>query len=118
MSERFLEVKNLSCSFEIERNFLRQNKNLQVLKDINFSLNKGVTLGIVGESGCGKSTLCRTILSLNKKDKGNVIWFDKDINDFTKNDFKTFRKRVQVIFQDPYGSLNPRMTIGNIISEP
>ena len=75
MSERLLEVKNLSCSFEIERNFLRQNKNLQVLKDINFSLNKGVTLGIVGESGCGKSTLCRTILSLNKKDKGNVIWF-------------------------------------------
>jgi len=118
MSERLLEVKNLSCSFEIERNFLRQNKNLQVLKDINFSLNKGVTLGIVGESGCGKSTLCRTILSLNKKDKGNVIWFDKDINDFTKNDFKTFRKRVQVIFQDPYGSLNPRMTIGNIIAEP
>ena len=118
MSERLLEVKSLSCSFEIERNFLRQNKNLQVLKDINFSLNKGVTLGIVGESGCGKSTLCRTILSLNKKDKGNVIWFDKDINDFTKNDFKTFRKRVQVIFQDPYGSLNPRMTIGNIISEP
>ena len=118
MSERLLEVKNLSCSFEIERNIFRQNKKLQVLNDINFSLNRGVTLGIVGESGCGKSTLCRTILSLNKKDIGNIIWFDKDIDDFTKHDFKIFRKKVQVIFQDPYGSLNPRMTIGNIISEP
>tara|TARA_Y100001970_G_scaffold287591_1_gene412643 strand:+ start:869 stop:1669 length:801 start_codon:yes stop_codon:yes gene_type:complete len=118
MTERLLEVKNLSCSFEIERNIFRQNKKLQVLNDINFSLNRGVTLGIVGESGCGKSTLCRTILSLNKKDIGNIIWFDKDIDDFTKHDFKIFRKKVQVIFQDPYGSLNPRMTIGNIISEP
>ena len=118
MTEKLLEVKNLSCSFEIEKNFFGKNIYLEVLKNINFSLNKGITLGIVGESGCGKSTLCRTILSLNKREKGDIIWFDKDINQFTKYDFKTFRKRVQVIFQDPYGSLNPRMTIGDIISEP
>ena len=110
--DKLIEVKNLKTFFYTEAGVAK------AVNDISFDIFKGEVLGIVGESGCGKSTLCRTILSLNKKDKGNVIWFGKDINDFTKNDFKTFRKRVQVIFQDPYGSLNPRMTIGNIISEP
>ena len=118
MSRNLLEVKDLNCRFEIERNLFSQNKYLHVLKNINFKLKHGSTLGIVGESGCGKSTLCRTILSLNIKERGNIIWFNKDIDEFSKKEFKNFRKKVQIIFQDPYGSLNPRMTIGNIISEP
>ncbi len=118
MDHYLLEVKNLNCRFEIERNLFNKNKYLHVLKNINFNLKQGMTLGIVGESGCGKSTLCRTLLSLNNKETGNIIWFNKDIDQFTKKEFKNFRKKVQIIFQDPYGSLNPRMTIGNIISEP
>ena len=118
MSHYLLEVKDLNCRFEIERNLFTKNKYLHVLKNINFNLKKGSTLGIVGESGCGKSTLCRTILSLNNKETGNIKWFSKDIDQFSNKEFKNFRQKVQIIFQDPYGSLNPRMTIGNIISEP
>jgi len=118
MSHYLLEVKDLNCKFEIERNLFCKNKYLHVLKNINFNLNKGSTLGIVGESGCGKSTLCKTLLYLNNKETGDIIWFSKNIDKFTKKEFKHFRKKVQIIFQDPYGSLNPRMTIGSIISEP
>ena len=102
MSHNLLEVKDLNCRFEIERILFSQNKYLHVLKNINFKLKQGSTLGIVGESGCGKSTLCRTILSLNSKETGNIIWFNRDIDEFTKKEFKDFRKKVQIIFQDPY----------------
>ena len=112
MSHNLLEVKDLNCRFEIERNLFSKNKYLYVLKNINFNLKQGSTLGIVGESGCGKSTLCRTILSLNNKETGNIKWFSKDIDQFSNKEFKNFRQNVQIIFQDPYGSLNPRMTIG------
>mgnify|MGYP006262728109 FL=1 len=112
MSHYLLEVKDLNCKFEIERNLFSKNKYLHVLNNINFSLKKGSTLGVVGESGCGKSTLCKTLLNLNNKERGEIIWFSKNIDKFTKKEFKHFRKKVQIIFQDPYGSLNPRMTIG------
>ena len=118
MSYNLLEVKDLNCRFEIERNLFSQNKYLHVLKNINFKLKHGSTLGIVGESGCGKSTLCRTILSLNIKETGNIIWFNKDIDEFSKKEFKNFRKKVQIIFQDPYASLNPLKNIMETIAEP
>ena len=92
MSHYLLEVKDLNCRFEIERNLFSKNKYLHVLKNINFNLKQGMTLVIVGESGCGKSTLCRTLLSLNNKETGNIIWFNKDIDQFTKKEFKNFRK--------------------------
>ena len=79
MNHNLLEVKDLNCRFEIERNLFSKNKYLHVLKNINFKLKQGSTLGIVGESGCGKSTLCRTILSLNSKETGSIIWFNKNI---------------------------------------
>ena len=96
----------------------KKETKINALKNINFQLYENETLGIVGESGCGKSTLCRTILSLNKKKSGTISWFNKDINNYTSKELKDFRKKVQIIFQNPYESLNPRMTIGNIISEP
>ena len=118
MSHYLLEVKDLNCRFEIERNLFSKNKYLHVLKNINFNLKQGSTLGIVGESGCGKSTLCRTILSLNNKETGNIKWFSKDIDQFSKKEFKNFRKKVQIIFQDPYASLNPVQKIQDTIIEP
>ena len=102
MNDNLLEVKDLNCIFEIERNLFSKNKYLHVLKNINFKLKQGSTLGIVGESGCGKSTLCRTILSLNSKETGSIIWFNRNIDEFSKKEFKKFRKKVQIIFQDPY----------------
>ena len=118
MNETILDVKNLECDFLIEKNFFKENIYLKAINNISFEVRSGITLGIVGESGCGKSTLCRTILSLNKKKSGTISWFDKDINNYTSKELKDFRKKVQIIFQNPYESLNPRMTIGNIISEP
>ena len=85
---------------------------------MSFSLFVGETLGIVGESGSGKSSICRLILSLIPKTSGNIKWFGKDFNLYKKKEIKSFRKKVQIIFQDPYGSLDPRMTIGSIIKEP
>ena len=118
MREVILNVKNLECDFLIEKNFFKKNIYLKAIDDLSFEVRDGITLGIVGESGCGKSTLCRTILSLNKKKSGKITWFNKDIDTYNIKELKEFRKKVQIIFQNPYESLNPRMTIGNIISEP
>ena len=93
-----------------------RTKPLKAVDDVSFSINKGETLGLVGESGCGKTTVGRTILHLYKPTAGEIIYDGKPIK--TKEDIKEFRKKATMVFQDPYSSLNPRMTVSDIIGEP
>jgi oligopeptide transport system ATP-binding protein len=91
---------------------------LKAVDDVSFSLSKGTTLGLVGESGCGKTTLARLILNLEEPDAGEVLFNGRDIYALKGDELKSFRKQVQIIFQDPYSSLNPRKKVGSIIGEP
>jgi len=111
-----LEVKNLSKYFYTSKGlFGKQHSAVKAVDDVSFSIAKGETLGLVGESGCGKTTAGRTILRLYEPTKGQIIF---DGTDITKVRMKPYRKKMQMIFQDPYASLNPRMTVGDIIGEP
>ncbi|ONI37942.1 dipeptide ABC transporter ATP-binding protein [Candidatus Epulonipiscium fishelsonii] len=107
-----IETKRLKKYFPVPVGFLH------AVDDVNLTIKKGETLGIVGESGCGKSTLGRVILRLHEATSGEVIYDGMDINNFTDNEMRFMRQDMQIIFQDPYASLNPRMTIGKIIGEP
>ena len=107
-----LEVRNLKKYFDTNRG------PLQAVDNISFSIEKGRTLGVVGESGCGKSTLGRTILRLQEPTSGE-IWFNgEDIVKYDKKQVKALRSKMQIIFQDPYSSLNPRMTVSQAIEAP
>ena len=110
-----VEVKNLKEYFDINMGFFR-SKPLKAMDDVSFTINKGETLGLVGESGCGKTTVGRTILHLYKPTAGEVIFDGKPIK--TKQDIQEFRKKATMVFQDPYSSLNPRMTVSDIVGEP
>ena len=110
-----VEVKNLKQYFDINMGFFR-SKPLKAVDDVSFTINKGETLGLVGESGCGKTTVGRTILHLYKPTAGEVIFDGKPIK--TKQDIQEFRKKATMVFQDPYSSLNPRMTVSDIVGEP
>ena len=110
-----VEVKNLKEYFDINMGFFR-SKPLKAVDDVSFTINKGETLGLVGESGCGKTTVGRTILHLYKPTSGEVIFDGKPIK--TKQDIQEFRKKATMVFQDPYSSLNPRMTVSDIVGEP
>ncbi len=107
-----LQVNNLKKYFQVP------NGNLHAVDNLNFKINEGETLGIVGESGCGKSTLGRVILRLHEPTAGSVIYDGMDITTFDDNEMRQMRKYMQIIFQDPYASLNPRFTISQIIEEP
>jgi oligopeptide/dipeptide ABC transporter ATP-binding protein len=107
-----LEVKNLKKYFEVS------NGLLSAVDNVSFSIKEGETLGIVGESGCGKSTLGRAILRLHEPTAGRVLFNGMDITSFNKEEMRQMRKFMQIIFQDPYASLNPRFTISQIIEEP
>ena len=110
-----IEVKDLKEYFYINTG-LFSSKPLKAVDGVSFSINKGETLGLVGESGCGKTTVGRTLLHLYKPTSGE-IWYDgKQIK--TRSDIKEFRKKATMVFQDPYSSLNPRMTVSDIIGEP
>ena len=116
MNEKnLLEIKNLKEYFDINVGFFK-TKPLKAVDDVSFSIKKGETLGLVGESGCGKTTVGRTILNLYKPTSGE-IWYDGKLIK-TKEDIKEFRKKATMVFQDPYSSLNPRMTVSDIIGEP
>ena len=109
-----IEIKNLKQYFPINMGLFK-TKPLKAVDDVSFEINKGETLGLVGESGCGKTTVGRTILHLYKPTSGE-IWYDgKQIK--SKADIKEFRKKATMVFQDPYSSLNPRMTVSDIIGE-
>ena len=92
--------------------------HVKAVNGITFDIKKGETLGLVGESGCGKTTTGRCILQLEKATSGEIIYDGKDLTKLNKEEMRPMRQRIQVIFQDPYSSLNPRMTIGDIIAEP
>ena len=116
--EYILEVKNLKKYFPLNRNYFRKHQTyLRAVDNVSFGVKKGQTIGVVGESGCGKTTLGRTILKLYDSD-GGKIWFDgKDLTEIKRNKMNDLRVDIQLVFQDPYSSLPPRMTVGSIISE-
>ena len=114
-----LEVKNLATYFSSEGFlFFEKETIVKAIDDVSFKLFEGETLGLVGESGCGKTTLGRTILQLEKATKGEIFYNSKDITKLSKKELQEFRKEVQIIFQDPYASLNPRIPVGEAILEP
>ncbi len=113
-----LEVKNLSKHFVVGRDlFGRPNLYLKAVDDVSFSIKKGTTLGIVGESGCGKSTMGRSILRLFDITSGEVYFKGQKVSDLSNREFDKLRPNMQMIFQDPYASLSPRLTVGEIIGE-
>jgi oligopeptide/dipeptide ABC transporter ATP-binding protein len=113
-----LEVKNLVKHFPVGGKSNGKGGVVQAVSGISFSLEAGETLGLVGESGCGKTTAGRTILKLNEPTSGKIIFEGEDITDFKPSRMRAVRAQMQIIFQDPYSALNPRQTIGKIISAP
>jgi oligopeptide transport system ATP-binding protein len=117
-NKTILKVSHLKTYFDVTKGILTRKQIVKAVDDVSFEVKEGETLGIVGESGCGKSTLGRTIVKLYEPEAGTIEFDGKDISKLKGNDLKAFRKDVQMIFQDPYASLNPRMTVGEIIMEP
>ncbi|MBZ9636390.1 ABC transporter ATP-binding protein [Clostridium sp. FP1] len=107
-----IEVKNLKKYFEVGK-----NATLKAVDDVSFFIRKGETLGLVGESGCGKTTCGRTVMGMYSATDGEVLFDGIDVHKLNKKAKKDFARRAQIIFQDPYASLNPRMTVGDIIGE-
>jgi len=110
--EVLIEVKNLKKYFEVGK-----DATLKAVDDVSFKIFKGETLGLVGESGCGKTTCGRTVMGLYGATDGEILFDGDDISKYDKKQKKEFTRRAQIIFQDPYASLNPRMTVGDIIGE-
>ncbi|MCA1669659.1 MAG: dipeptide ABC transporter ATP-binding protein [Thermomicrobia bacterium] len=120
VGETLLEVNDLVMHFPLTRGIILQRKvgAVQAVDGVSFAVKKGGTLGLVGESGCGKSTTGRAILQLYKPTSGEVNFLGKDLTKLDAGEMRKMRRHLQMIFQDPYASLNPRMTVGSIISEP
>lgn len=113
-----LEVINVEKEYFNTVGLFGKKQSFKAVNDVSFKIYEGETLGLVGESGCGKSTLGNTILQLDKATAGQIIYKGKDITKCSKSELKTLRKEIQIIFQDPYSSLNPRITVGKAIMEP
>ncbi|NVP58460.1 ABC transporter ATP-binding protein [Mycoplana rhizolycopersici] len=113
-----LEVKNLNKFYGLSSGFFAKHTQLHAVKDLSFNVAKGETVGIVGESGSGKSTVARVLLRLNEVSSGQALFHGRDIFQMDAKELLTFRRKVQMVFQDPYSSMNPRMTIFDIVSEP
>ncbi|MEE1786017.1 ATP-binding cassette domain-containing protein, partial [Streptomyces sp. SP17BM10] len=120
MAEPILEVRDLVKHYPLTQGvlFKRQVGAVKAVDGISFDLVTGETLGIVGESGCGKSTLAKVLMSLERATAGRVRYKGQDITRLSGSALKAVRRNIQMVFQDPYTSLNPRMTVGDIIGEP
>ena len=114
--EVLVEIKDLCKYFEERQGFKKQN--LKAVNHVSFEIRKGETLGLVGESGCGKSTLGRTVLRMIQPTSGSIIYEGKDITGLSKKEMFPYRKKMGMIFQDPFSSLDPKLKIGQIIKEP
>ena len=119
-NEVLVKVENLKKYFPITRGIVIQKEigAVRAVDDVSFEIHRGETLGLVGESGCGKSTTGRTIIQLYRPTSGKVYYQDRELTDLKGGDLRHLRRNMQIIFQDPYASLDPRMTVGNIIAEP
>lgn len=115
--EILLEVKDLKKYFNVRKGMFSTKSYVKAVDGVSFTINKGETLGLVGESGCGKTTTGRTIIKLYEPTSGKIIYNGEDITGYDYNKMLPFRRKVQMIFQDPYASLDPRMTVGDIIGE-
>ena len=117
--EPLVEVKNIKKYFPIRKGLLqREVGHVHAVDDVTFAVSEGETLGLVGESGCGKSTLGRTIVRLLEPTEGNVVFQGRDISKLGNRSLRPLRREMQMIFQDPYASLNPRKRVGSIIGTP
>lgn len=113
MSQPLIELQNLTKYFDVGK-----DAKLHAVDGVSLTINQGETLGVVGESGCGKSTLGRTVLKLHEPTSGKIFFEGKDITGYKKKQVHTIRQDMQMIFQDPYSSLNPRMSVQDLIAEP
>ena len=119
MAEKLIEVEDLKKWFPIKKGFFKRTVGyIKAVDGISFYVNRGETLGVVGESGCGKSTMGRSVLRLIEPTGGKIIFEGEDITKIKKEEMRKKRRDMQIIFQDPFASLDPRMSVGNIISEP
>ena len=117
MTKSFIEIQGLKKSFGERKLFGKSNVFLKAIDNVSLNIEKGKTLGLVGESGCGKSTLGRCLLRLVDADGGKIFYEGNDILSVSEKDFIPYRKRMQIIFQDPYSTLNPRMTVSSVLKE-
>jgi peptide/nickel transport system ATP-binding protein len=118
-AEVLFEIKNLQKYYPIRRSFLQRTPSfIRAVDDVSFDIRKGETFGLVGESGCGKSTLGRVLLQLEKATGGQVLFQGQDLHNLGRSSWKETRRDMQIVFQDPYGSLNPRWKVVDIIGEP
>jgi oligopeptide transport system ATP-binding protein len=113
-----VEIKNIKKFFPVSGRMFRKKSFVKAVNDVSFSIEQGETLGLVGESGCGKSTLGRTIVGLYQPDSGKVLFQGNEVSGLSRRQMGETRKNIQMIFQDPYSSLNPRFTVGDILEEP
>ena len=120
--QNLISIENISVDFYFQENFLSKKQKIRAVKNVSLNIKKGSFVGLVGESGSGKTTLGRTILAANTISQGKVIFNDGkqqfDLSNISKTELKEYRKKAQLIFQDPYAALSPRMTVRDIIAEP
>lgn len=119
INQPLLEVEHLKKTFSVSKGFMKHDHSyLKAVDNVSFTIQKGETLGLVGESGCGKTTIGRTLIRLYEADEGKILFQGRNIVGLYEKEMLPYRRRMQMIFQDPYSSLNPRMTVAEIIREP